>query len=95
MPLREYPGESISVREEIETCIDSVARGVRPEFDIEFGAEIIAAIGSAYLSAVEGGAVTPDDFKQFSRRHVDELGDNEDAEDAVLDYLLAPYRLEQ
>jgi len=95
IPLRVYPGETISVREEIETCIDSVARGARPEYDIEFGAEIIAAIGAAYLSAVEGGAVTPADFKEFSLGHVEELGDNEAAEDAVLDYLLAPYRLDQ
>ena len=93
VPLREYPGETISVREEIETCVDCVAQDIPPEFDIEFGADIIAAIGAAYLSAVEHRAVTLDEFKEFSRGYVREHGDGEDAENAILDALLAPYRL--
>ena len=92
VPLREYPGETISVREEIETCLDSVAQDTRPEFDIEFGADIIAAIGSADLSAVERRAVTLDEFKEFSREYVRDHGDGEEAEVAILNHLLAPYR---
>ena len=93
VPLREYPGETISVREEIETCLDCVADGVPPEYDIDFGADIIAAVGAAYLSAVERRAVTLDEFKEFSRGYVRKHGDGAAAENAILNDLLAPYRL--
>jgi len=49
---------------------------------VEFGAEIIAVIGAAYLSAIRGQAVTLEEFKTFSRGYVEKHGDNEQAEEA-------------
>jgi len=91
-PLREYPGETISFEHEIETFVDCVHEGRPPEFGLEFGSEIIAAIGGAYLSAIRKRAVTLDEFKAFSRGYVERHGDGEQAEKAILADLLAPYR---
>jgi len=92
LPLREYPGETISFNHEIETFIDCVRAGRAPEIDLSFGAEIIAAIGAAYLSAIRKQAVTLEEFKAFSRGYVEKHGDNEEAEEAILADLLKPYR---
>ncbi|GAG43891.1 unnamed protein product, partial [marine sediment metagenome] len=93
-PLREYPGESISFNDEIETFVDCVRGGTPPEVDIDFGAEIIAVCGAAYLSAIRKRAVSLDEFKDFSRGYVEKHGDNEEAELAILKDLLAPYAYE-
>ena len=91
VPLREYPGETISFEHEIETFIDCVCAGEPPEIGLAFGSEIIAAIGAAYLSAIRKRAVTLDEFKAFSLGYVDQHG-GEQAEEAILADLLAPYR---
>ena len=44
LPLREFPGESISMYDEIEKFIDHVCAKTQPELDIGFGADIIAAL---------------------------------------------------
>ena len=93
-PLREFPGETISFNNEIETFIDCVRAGTPPEVDVHFGAEVIAVCGAAYLSAIRKRAVTLDEFKDFSRGYVKKHGDNEEAELAVLKDLLAPYAYE-
>ena len=95
VPLREYPGQTISFEHEIETFIDC-ARESRPsEFGLEFGSEIIAAIGAAYLSAIRKRAVTLEEFKAFSRSYVERHGDTAEAEEAILADLLRPYRRSQ
>ena len=92
LPLRKYPGERISMTHEIEDFIDNIRSDTPPDIDVRFGAEVIAACGAGYLSAIKGRAVTMDEFKAFSREFVKEYGDNEKADEAVLDYLLEPYR---
>ena len=94
-PLREYPGETISFLHEIEHFIDCVRTGTPPDVDVNFGAEIIAVCGAAYLSAIRKRAVTLDEFKEFSRGYVTKYGDNEQAEEALLADLLAPYKKEE
>ena len=95
MPLREYPDERISMTHEIETFIDNIQSNTPPDIDVSFGAEIIAACGAAYFSAIKKRAVTLDEFKEFSREFVEEYGDNEEADEAILKYLLQPYSGEQ
>jgi predicted dehydrogenase len=92
VPLRDYPGETISFEHEIETFIDCVREGRPPEIGLEFGSEIIAAIGAAYLSAIRRQAVTLDEFRGFCRSYAERHGDNERAEEALLMDLLKPYR---
>lgn len=92
LPLREFPGESISFLNEIGTFIDCVRTGTPPDVDVHFGAEIIAMCGAVYLSALRGRAVTLDEFKEFSREYVKKHGDSEEAEEAVIGDLLAPYK---
>ena len=92
LPLREYPGETISFNNEIETFIDCVREGSPPEIGLKFGSEIIAAIGAAYLSAVRNEAVTLEELKAFSRGYVEKHGDVSAAEEAILAHLLSPYR---
>lgn len=94
LPLRAYPGETISFNHEIETFVDAVRTHAPPEFGVRFGAEIIAAVGAAYLSALKKKAVTLDEFKEFSRGYVARHGDNDRAAEAVLADLLAPYKME-
>jgi len=91
IPLREYPGETISMLEEIETFIDAVRGEGGPALDISFGADVIATCGAAYLSALRGRPVTLSEFKDFSRGYVEKYGDNERAEEAILKDLLEPY----
>ena len=92
LPLRKYPGESISMTHEIEDFIDSIRSDTPPDIDVRFGAEVIAACGAGYLSAIKKRAVTMDEFKAFSREFVEEYGDNEEADEAILSHLLEPYR---
>ena len=92
VPLREYPGETISMTHEIETFIDHVRTNTPPDIDVRFGAEIIAACGAAYLSAILKKAVTLDEFREFSHGFVEKYSDNEEADEAILSYLLEPYK---
>jgi predicted dehydrogenase len=92
LPLHEYPGETISFNHEIETFIDCIRESRPPEIDLKFGSEIIAAIGAAYLSAIRTQAVSLEEFKDFSRGYVEDHGDGERAEEAILCDLLRPYR---
>jgi predicted dehydrogenase len=91
-PLDEHPPESVSFRDEIETFVDAVRDGRPPEVDIHFGADVIAAIGAAYLSALRGRAVTLDEFKAYSRSFVERHGDNEAADEAIIADLISPYQ---
>ena len=91
LPLREYPGESISVLGEVESFIDCVRTGVAPAAGVQFGADIIAMCDAAYLSQVRGRAVTLDEFKDYARGLVREYGDGERAEEALLAELMQPY----
>ena len=92
VPLAEHPPESTSFSHEIEGFIDAVRTGTPPDIDVRFGAEIIAIIGAAYLSALRRRAVTLDEFKELSRGYVERHGDNENAEEAIIADLLGPYR---
>ena len=93
LPLREHPGERISMIHEIEDFIDDIRSDTLPEIDVRFGAEVIAACGAAYLSAIEKRAITLNEFKEFSRGFVEKYGDNEEADEAILSYLLKPYTI--
>ncbi len=88
-------GMRSSFGDEIEIFIDCVREGRPPEIDVNYGAEIIAMVGAAYLSAIVKRAVTLDEFKDFSRGYVAKYGDNEQAAEAILGDLLAPYKLEK
>ncbi len=95
IPLREFPGETISMTHEIETFIDHIRSDTPPDIDVGFGAEVIAACDAAYYSAVLKRAVTMDEFKAFGRGFAEKYGDTEEADEALLDYLLQPYRRKQ
>lgn len=92
LPLQTYAGESISFDTQIGGFLEGIKAGVPPEIDVNFGAEVIAICGTAYLSAIRGCAVTLDAFKDFSREYVARYGDNEEADDAILRDLLEPYK---
>lgn len=92
VPLREYPGERIAMTHEIETFIDHIRSDTPPDIDVRFGAEVIAACGAAYYSAILKRAVTLDEFKDFSRGFVEKYGDTEEADEAILNHLLEPYK---
>ena len=92
LPLREYPGESISFDDEIGGFLAGIRTGTPPEIDVHFGAEVIAICGAAYLSALRKRAVTLDEFKDYARSYVTRYGDDERADDALIQDLLAPYR---
>jgi len=92
LPMRLYPGETISFLQEFEAFFDAIRSGTPPPFDVQFGAEILAIVGAAYYSAVKGRAVTIDEFKEFSRSYVERCGDAEKATEAILEDLLAPYK---
>jgi predicted dehydrogenase len=92
LPLREYPGESISFDDQIGGFLDGVRSGRPPEIDVYFGAEVIAVCGAAYLSALRGRAVTLAEFKDHCRGYVARYGDNEQADDALILDLLQPYQ---
>ena len=91
IPLRQFPGETISFNKEIETMVECIRGGRRPEIDIHFGAEISAVCGAAYYSAIERRAVTVEEFKQFCRAYVKRHGDTEEATLALLADLMKPY----
>ncbi len=93
-PLREFPGETISFNNEIETMVECVRGGSPPEVDVHFGAEIIGVCGAAYLSAIRKRAVTMDEFQSFCREYVEKHSDGEEAELALLDHLMKPYTYE-
>ena len=84
LPTREYPAESMSFNEQIGAFLDRVRSGDAPVYDAAYGAEVIAICGAAYLSAMRGRAVALDEFKEFSREFVRQLGDNEQADDAIV-----------
>jgi len=92
LPMRVYPGETMSFLGEFEAFFDAIRSGTPPRFDVQFGAEILAIVGAAYYSAVENRAVTIEEFKDFSRSYVDRCGDADKATEAILADLLAPYR---
>ena len=77
---------------EIRDCINSVLTSTPPEIDVRFGAEVVAACGAAYLSAIRKKAVTVEEFKQFCKEMIRQHGDGEDADLAILDTLLSPYK---
>jgi predicted dehydrogenase len=89
--LPEYPGETVSFNDEIETMVECVCSGTPPEIDIRFGAEIIAVCGAAYYSAIERRAVSIDEFKEFCGTYVSHYGDGEASTLALLKDLMAPY----
>lgn len=95
VPLPEQEPEFTPFCHEIEAFVDAVRTGQPPEIDVHFGAEVMAIIGAAYLSALRGRAVTLDEFRDFSGQYVDRYGDNEAAEEAILADLLKPYGGEQ
>ncbi|MHC4715994.1 MAG: hypothetical protein ACYS5V_03430, partial [Planctomycetota bacterium] len=74
---------------------DAIRAGTPPPFDVHFGAEIIAIVGAAYYSAIQNRAVTLDEFKDFSRGYLDRCGDADEAAEAILGDLLAPYKAEK
>jgi predicted dehydrogenase len=82
--VREFPAERMSFNEQIGTFLDRVRSGTPPVYDAAYGADVIATCGAAYLSAMRGRAVTLDEFKDFSRDYVRRLGDNEQADDAIV-----------
>lgn len=90
-PLRQFPGETVSFNSEIETMVECVRRGRRPEIDVHFGAEVIAVCGAAYYSAIEKRAVTLEEFKEFCRSYVKKHADSEEATVALLKDLMKPY----
>jgi predicted dehydrogenase len=92
LPLREYPGESISFDDEVGGFLAGIRAGVPPEIDVHFGAEVIAICGAAYLSALRRQSVTLDEFRDYAQGYVAKYGDNEHADDALIMDLLAPYR---
>jgi predicted dehydrogenase len=92
LPLQTHAGERISFDTQIGGFLHGIRTGVPPEIDVNFGAEVIAICGAAYLSAIRGNAVTLDAFKNFSREYVARYGDSEEADDAIVRDLLAPYR---
>jgi predicted dehydrogenase len=92
VPLIEYPGETIAFQSEMDSFFDALREGRNPEFDIHFGAEIIAICGAVYLSAIRGEAVSLEQFKDYCGGFVAEHGDNERADDAIVLDLLKPYR---
>jgi predicted dehydrogenase len=91
-PLKEYEGETISMAHEVESMVDCVRNKRPPQIDVRYGAEVIAMVEAAYLSALWGRAVTLDEFKEYARGFVKKYGDNEQAEEALLSELLAPYK---
>ena len=92
IPLIQYPGESVSVHDEMNAFFCAFREDREPEIDIHFGADVIAVCGAAYLSALRREAVTLEEFKDFSRDFVARLGDGEKADDAIVLELLKPYR---
>jgi len=92
LPLREFPAERMSFNEQIGTFLDRVRSGTPTVYDANYGAEVIAVCGAAYLSALRGRAVTLDEFKDFCREKVARLGDGEAADDEIVLELLAPYK---
>ena len=92
LPMIPFKGESISFVRGIGDFIDCVRTGTPPEFDVNFGADVIAICGSVYLSAIRGVAVTLEEFKEYSRGFIEQYGDNEQADDAIVLDLLKPYK---
>jgi predicted dehydrogenase len=91
VPLKQFPGETVSFDAEIETMVECVRAGRAPQFDIDFGAEIIAVCGAAYYSAIQKRAVTIEEFKDVCRSYVRAHGEGEPASVALLKDLMRPY----
>jgi myo-inositol 2-dehydrogenase/D-chiro-inositol 1-dehydrogenase len=92
IPLIHYPGETVSVLSGVVSFLDAIEASRPSEFGIDFGAEVIAACGAAYLSAIRGKAVAIEEYMDYCREFVKRLGDNEKADDAIVLDLLKPYR---
>ena len=86
IPWIHYPGETVSVHNEMESFFNVFREGGKPEIDIHFGADVIAVCGAAYLSAIRETAVTLEEFKDFSRGYIEKHGDNEKADDAIVTF---------
>jgi hypothetical protein len=89
--LPQFPGETVSFNDEIETMVECVRTHTPPQIDIRFGAEIIAVCGAAYYSAIEERAVSIEEFKKLCGAYVSQHGDGEAATLALLKDLMAPY----
>jgi len=91
IPLEQFPGETVSFNNEIETMIECVRTGTPPAIDVHFGAEVIAVCGAAYYSAIEKRAVTLQEFKDVCRSYVEKHGQGDAASVALLHDLMKPY----
>jgi hypothetical protein len=92
IPVLQYPGETISFKAEMKSFFDACRTGRSPLYGIDFGANVLAVCGTAYLSALRGKAVSLEEFKAYCREFVQKIGDNDRADDAIILELLAPYR---
>jgi predicted dehydrogenase len=92
LPMRPFEGERISFDRMTADFLKCVRTGTPPELTASIGAEIMAICGAVYLSAIRGRAVTLDEFKEYSRGFIEKYGDTEEADDAILQELLKPYK---
>jgi predicted dehydrogenase len=92
IPVIECPGETVSVRSGVTSFLDAIEASRPSEFGVDFGADVIATCGAAYLSAIQGKAVAIEEYMDYCREFVKRLGDNEKADDAIVLDLLRPYR---
>jgi len=92
IPVLQFPAETISFQTEMKSFFDACRAGAEPGFGLAFGADVIAACGAAYLSAIRGAAVTLEELKDYSRGFVADRGDGAEADDAIILDLLRPYR---
>jgi predicted dehydrogenase len=91
IPLLEEAGERFFIASGIREFIDCIREEKPPELDSEFGAGIAAVCTAAYLSAIRKRAVTLDELKEYCREFVERFGDGQQADDAIVEELLAPY----
>jgi predicted dehydrogenase len=94
IPLRQgVAGERLTHVEMYRTFFDAVQKEGKIDLDIHYGSDVIAICGAAYLSALQGTAVTLEDYMSFCQEFIDKYGDNEKADDAIVTELLKPYRM--
>ena len=94
IPLLKEAGERFFIAAGIRAFVDCMRLGRPPELDIHFGAGIAAVCSAAYLSAIRKKAIAFDELDAYAQRFVDEYGDCEEADDAMVTALLAPYALD-
>jgi predicted dehydrogenase len=92
LPMIPFKGETVSFDRGIGDFFDCVLTGTPPQYDVNFGADVIAICGCVYLSAILGRAVTLEEFKTYSLEFIEQFGDNEQADDAIVLDLLKPYK---